>query len=102
MTDLFGLGDDVMVNARLPQRVLYSEDGPLPFSFRQLVRQVPSRSLKLFFDSRGIEFGGAVDWSGEQTIVARQINKAMDGMSAARDVRRHGEQPGARSPYDRP
>jgi hypothetical protein len=55
----------------------------LPFSSRRFVRQVPSRSLKLFFDSRGTEFGGAVDWSGEQTIVARQINKAMDGMSAA-------------------
>jgi hypothetical protein len=53
----------------------------LPFSFRHFLRQTPSRASKAFFDSRGVEFGDAVDWRAAEHVIARQIAEAMDRMS---------------------
>jgi hypothetical protein len=53
----------------------------LTFSFRHFLRQTPSNASKAFFDSRGAEFGDAVDWRAAEHVVARQIAEAMDLMS---------------------
>jgi hypothetical protein len=53
----------------------------MTFSFRHLLRQAPSNATKAFFDSRGAEFGDAVDWRAAEHVVARQIAEAMDRMS---------------------
>jgi hypothetical protein len=53
----------------------------LTFSFRHFLRQAPSNASKAFFDSRGAEFGDAVDWRAAEHVVARHIAEAMDRMS---------------------
>ena len=53
----------------------------MTFSFRHFLRQTPSDASKAFFDSRGAQFGDAVDWRAAEHVIARQIAEAMDRMS---------------------
>ena len=79
--DRLGRRCDPSVHRHEVSKLHLREAGPLTFSFRHFLRQAPSNASKAFFDSRGVEFGDAVDWQAAEHVVARQIAEAMDRMS---------------------
>jgi hypothetical protein len=60
---------------------VFEEGESLPFSFRHFLRQIPSPALRAFFDQRGVELDGAVDWLVAEHMIARSLAEAMDRMS---------------------